>query len=295
MTPLSLSIETLGGVATKIIDRNTTIPIKKSQVFTTAEDNQNSVDIHVVQGERTMAKDNIELGRFTLTGIPPAPRGMPQIEVTFDIDSNGILHVDSEGQGDWEGAEDGHSRSAQDVQGGDREEDERVEGPRGGGQEDQGAGSRRRTRRSRSYTRRRSRWRSTRTRSPADLKSRIEGAKKELEEAIKKNDLDAIKAKSEELSKALQEIGTGMYKNPGGEGQEGPQPPPTAGARERTRGPRRQGRNEGWIDAGGLLQGTGCWQERHAGGDQARLQDPGNEAPSGQEQGKGKRGEVQRG
>ena len=93
VTPLSLSIETLGGVATKLIDRNTTIPIKKSQIFTTAEDSQTQVDIHIVQGERTLAKDNVDLGRFKLTGIPPARRGMPQIEVTFDIDSNGILHV----------------------------------------------------------------------------------------------------------------------------------------------------------------------------------------------------------
>ena len=83
VTPLSLSIETLGGVATKIIERNTTIPIKRSQIFTTADNNQGSVDIHVVQGERALAKDNVELGRFTLTGIPPAPRGTPQIEVTL--------------------------------------------------------------------------------------------------------------------------------------------------------------------------------------------------------------------
>ncbi|MEM0143303.1 MAG: molecular chaperone DnaK, partial [Candidatus Parvarchaeum sp.] len=93
VTPLTLSIETLGGIATPLIERNTTIPIKKSKVFTTAEDNQTRVDIHVVQGERALAKDNIDLGRFELTGIPPASRGIPQIEVTFDIDSNGILHV----------------------------------------------------------------------------------------------------------------------------------------------------------------------------------------------------------
>jgi len=93
VTPLSLGIETLGGVTTRLIERNTTIPTRKSQIFTTAADNQTSVEINVLQGERPMAKDNVSLGRFTLVGIPPAPRGIPQIEVTFDIDANGILHV----------------------------------------------------------------------------------------------------------------------------------------------------------------------------------------------------------
>ena len=93
VTPLSLGIETLGGVMTKLIERNTTIPSRKSQIFSTAADNQSSVDIHVLQGEREMAGDNKSLGRFELVGLPPAPRGMPQVEVTFDIDANGILHV----------------------------------------------------------------------------------------------------------------------------------------------------------------------------------------------------------
>ena len=93
VTPLSLGIETLGGVFTKIIDRNTTIPVKKSQIFSTAADNQTSVDIHVLQGEREFCRDNKTLGNFMLTGIAPAPRGIPQIEVTFDIDANGIVHV----------------------------------------------------------------------------------------------------------------------------------------------------------------------------------------------------------
>ena len=99
VTPLSLSIETLGGVATRLIERNTTIPVKKSQIFSTAADNQTAVDIHVMQGERPMAADNITLGRFQLTGIPPARRGVPQIEVTFDIDSNGIVNVSAKDLG----------------------------------------------------------------------------------------------------------------------------------------------------------------------------------------------------
>jgi molecular chaperone DnaK len=93
VTPLSLGIETLGGVMTTLIERNTTIPVKKTEVFSTAEDSQTSVDVHVLQGERPMATDNMSLGRFRLDGIPPAPRGVPQIEVTFDIDANGILNV----------------------------------------------------------------------------------------------------------------------------------------------------------------------------------------------------------
>ncbi|WP_352404895.1 molecular chaperone DnaK, partial [Sporanaerobacter acetigenes] len=99
VTPLSLGIETLGGVMTRLIDRNTTIPTKKSQVFSTAADGQTAVDIHVLQGERPMAKDNTTLGRFQLTGIPPAPRGIPQIEVTFDIDANGIVNVSAKDLG----------------------------------------------------------------------------------------------------------------------------------------------------------------------------------------------------
>lgn len=99
VTPLSLGIETMGGVLTKLIDRNTTIPAKKSQIFSTAEDNQSAVTIRVIQGERQMVDDNTELGRFELVGIPPASRGVPQIEVTFDIDTNGIVHVTAKDKG----------------------------------------------------------------------------------------------------------------------------------------------------------------------------------------------------
>src|SRR5438876_3262781 len=99
VTPLSLGIETMGGVMTTLIGRNTTIPTRKSEIFSTASDNQTSVEVHVLQGERAMAKDNRTLGRFHLIGLPPAPRGVPQIEVTFDIDANGIVNVSAKDLG----------------------------------------------------------------------------------------------------------------------------------------------------------------------------------------------------
>src|SRR6202034_476727 len=116
VTPLTLGIETKGGVMTKLIERNTTIPTRKSEVFSTAEDNQPSVEIHVLQGEREMASYNKSLGKFQLTGIPPAPRGIPHVEVAFDIDANGILSVSAKGLGPGKEAEiedkagPGHSR-----------------------------------------------------------------------------------------------------------------------------------------------------------------------------------------
>src|SRR5678816_1157969 len=99
VTPLSLGIETMGGVMTTLIPRNTTIPTRKSEIFSTASDNQTSVEVHVLQGERSMARDNRTLGKFHLIGLPPAPRGVPQIEVTFDIDANGIVNVQAKDLG----------------------------------------------------------------------------------------------------------------------------------------------------------------------------------------------------
>ena len=111
VTPLSLGIETKGGVMTKLIERNTTIPTRRTEVFTTAEDNQPSVEIHVLQGEREMAQFNKTLGKFQLVDLPPAPRGVPQIEVTFDIDANGIVHVSAKDRATVQGAVDDHHRS----------------------------------------------------------------------------------------------------------------------------------------------------------------------------------------
>ena len=130
VTPLSLGIETLGGVMTKLIEKNTTIPTRRSQVFSTAADNQPQVEIHVLQGEREMAADNRTLGRFILDGIPPAPRGMPQIEVTFDIDANGILSVRGQGQGQQPRAVDPHRGQRRAAQGRDRAHDPRGRGAR---------------------------------------------------------------------------------------------------------------------------------------------------------------------
>ena len=110
VTPLSLGVETMGGVMTKMIDRNTTIPTRKTEIYSTAADNQTSVEIHVLQGERQMAYDNKTLGKFQLTGIPAARRGVPQIEVTFDIDANGIVNVSAERPGHRQAAADHHLR-----------------------------------------------------------------------------------------------------------------------------------------------------------------------------------------
>ena len=133
VTPLSLGIETLGGVMTTLITRNTTIPTRKSEIFSTATDNQTNVEVHVLQGERPLARDNRTLGRFQLVGLPPAPRGVPQVEVAFDIDANGIVNVVGEGYGDRQGAEDHHQRLERPVEGRRRPAGEGSAEPRVGG------------------------------------------------------------------------------------------------------------------------------------------------------------------
>ena len=229
VTPLSLSIETLGGVATRLIDRNTTIPIKKTQVFSTADDFQTTVDIHVVQGERALAKDNVDLGKFTLTGIPPARRGVPQIEVTFDIDSNGILHVNAKDKAT--GKSQGMDIVAPNKMTKDDIEKKMSEAKE---YEEQDTKIRdqvelKNTAESLVYTTERS-LEEYKDKVPKEVVDKINAAKADLQDALKKEDYDSIKAKMEELKKTLEEIGASMYKGGGGGAhEEGPQQGPEPG------------------------------------------------------------------
>jgi molecular chaperone DnaK len=228
VTPLTLSVETLGGIATPLIERNTTIPIKKSQIFTTADDSQTSVDIPIVQGERAMAKDNVELGRVTLTDIPPARRGVPQIEVTFDIDANGILHVTAKDKGT------GKSQSLDIVaphKMGREDIDRKIEDAKKYEEEDKKIREQIETKNngeSLIYTTDRT-LEEYKDKVPKDVLERIDSAKKELQEAVKKDDYDDIKMKYENLKKALEEIGSSVYKGAQG-GMPGGGAPPDGGS-----------------------------------------------------------------
>jgi len=210
VTPLTLSIETLGNVATPIIERNTTIPTKKSRIFTTAADNQTSVDIHIVQGERPMASDNKSLGRFTLTGIPPAPRGVPQIEVTFDIDANGILHVSAKDTAT------GKEQSIT-ITGSTKLSDEEIERMRKEAEEHAEEDRKRKEKvearnnaETLIYTTEKT-LEELKDKVSADKKEKAEKAIKELKEALEKDDVEEIKKKTEELSKAAQEVAVEVY------------------------------------------------------------------------------------
>ena len=223
VTPLTLSVETMGGVATPMIERNSTIPIKKSQVYSTAADGQTSVEIHVLQGERPMAADNKSLGRFILDGIPSARRGVPQIEVTFDIDSNGILKVSaldkatnrsqnititaSSGLSDEE-----VEKMRKEAEAHAEEDRKRKEGIEVKNTAD-----------STVYTVEKM-LEEYGDKLPADLKSQVETKANELKGIIQTADTDTLKAKTEELNKLLQQMGGAMYQQPGSGPDAGPQP-----------------------------------------------------------------------
>lgn len=217
VTPLSLGLETLGGVMTKIIDRNTTIPIKKTQVFTTAEDNQPAVDIHILQGERSFAKDNVELGKFELTGIPPSPRGRPQVEVTFDIDANGILHVSAKDKAT------GKEQSMQVIAPNKMSRDDidkKVKEAESFAEQDKTAFENVQARNeaeSLVYTTNKT-LKDFKDKIPKEVYDKVEKAKVDVEEALKGEDYDKIKSAVANLSSTLQEIGSSMY---GGQGQGG--------------------------------------------------------------------------
>lgn len=219
VTPLSLSIETLGGVATKLIERNTTIPTKKSQIFSTAADNQTAVDIHVMQGERQMAEGNITLGRFQLTGIAPAPRGIPQIEVTFDIDANGIVNVSAKDLGTGKEqkititsstklSEDEINQKVKEAEAYAAEDKAKKESIESRNQAEALV-----------YQTEKSLGELEGKISDED-KQAIEAAKDDLKRALEANNPDDIKAKTEALTNKFNEVSTKLYQQAGAEYQQ---------------------------------------------------------------------------
>ncbi|MGC8649169.1 MAG: molecular chaperone DnaK [Candidatus Micrarchaeia archaeon] len=211
VTPLSLGIETLGGITTKLIERNTTIPVKKSEVFTTAADFQTDVEIHVVQGERTMARDNVDLGRFTLNGIPPARRGIPQIEVTFDIDSNGILHVTAKdkatGKAQSMNIVAPHKMSKEEIE-------KKMDDAKKYEEQDKILREQielKNTAESIIYTTEKT-LEDYKDKIPKEVSDKVNAAKEELKDALNKEDYNNIKIKMDALKSALEDIGASMYK-----------------------------------------------------------------------------------
>ena len=246
VTPLSLGIETLGGVLTHLIERNTTIPTKKSQVFTTAEDNQTSVEVHVLQGERAMARDNVTLGRFHLTGIPPAPRGVPQIEVSFDIDANGIINVHAKDLGTGNEQKititastklnkdeiDRMVKQAQDYADQDKHTKEKVETKN---KADNLA-----------YSAEKS-LKDMAGKIDSAQKQKTEAAIKDLRESIKSDDEKDMQQKMDALTNVLHEISSKMYQESAKQGEQPPPPPPgDEGKKKRKKG---EGGEEDIIDA----------------------------------------------
>jgi molecular chaperone DnaK len=218
VTPLSLGLETLGGVFTRIIDRNTTIPTSKSQIFSTAADNQTAVDIHVLQGERPMAADNITLGQFRLDGIPPAPRGIPQIEVTFDIDANGIVHVSAKDKGTGKEqkvtitsssglSEDQIDKMMKEAELHAEEDKRRREEIDIVNEAD-----------SMIYTVDKT-LKDIGDKADKDQVEKIQKAKEELQQALNAKDIAGIKAKKGELEKVLHELSATIYNQAAGQGQ----------------------------------------------------------------------------
>ena len=220
VTPLSLGIETMGNITTRLIERNTTIPTKKSQVFTTAADNQTSVEIHVLQGERQMAKDNVTLGRFTLDGIAPARRGVPQIEVTFDIDANGIVNVSAKDLGT---GKEQHITITSSTNLNEEEIEKKVKEAEMYAQEDA---------KKKDLIEAKNNADSIIYQSENTLKdvegkisdadkTKIEDAIKALKDVKDGEDLEAIKSKTEELTQAFYAISEEIYKQQGAQGQAG--------------------------------------------------------------------------